>query len=98
MFKVTLVTVAVGLGVVYGPATPAWAESCEGHIATYHTTAAIDIAEHDAGIHPGESPCKGQNNSKVDSSSDYDKDYHRSRWEDKTSFDCGWSWRGGFGC
>jgi hypothetical protein len=98
MVKALFATIAVSTAMVAGPATPAQAESCEAHIAKHHTTAAQDIAEHAAGIQPGESPCKGGSN-KVDnsSSSDYDKDWHHSKWEDRTSFDCGFSWRG-WGC
>lgn len=95
-----LVIGLVAAGVVYGPATPAQAETCAEHLAKHPgTTSAMDIAGHASGQYPGESPCKGDSD-RIDNSrsDDYNKDYHRSRWEDKTSFDCGWSWLGGFGC
>lgn len=90
MVKAWFVAVAVALGVVVVPASPAQAETCASHIAKRGTTAAADIEYHR--VNGGVSPCE-------DGGKDsYDRDYRTSRWEDRASFDCGWSWRGGFGC
>jgi hypothetical protein len=99
MVRLLLVAVAVATATVFGPATPAWAETCEAHLAKQGTTKEADIAYHS--VHGGESPCKGDSNKSNNSGksdSNPDRDWHRSKWEDRTSFDCGWSWRGGFGC
>ena len=99
MLKALVATIAVLTAMVAGPATSAHAESCEAHLAKHGTTKTADIAYHST--HGGESPCGYENNSGVDSESKqrYNDDYsRRSRWQDKTSFDCGWSWKGGFGC
>jgi hypothetical protein len=74
----------------------AQAESCAAHLAKHGVTKAQDIAEHASGAARGESPCKYD---VVDNSSDGSyTDKRRSKWDDKSSFDCGWSLRGGFGC
>ena len=97
--KIAGLTLFLALGVAYGPAAPAQAESCEAHLAKHGTSKAADIAYHST--HGGESPCGYETDRRVDNSQskDYNDDYsRRSRWKDKTSFDCGWSLRGGFGC
>ena len=91
MFKITLVTVAVGLGVVYGPATPAQAETCGAHIAKRGTTAAADIEYHR--IHGGESPCKGSNDTGVKFDNGDNGDYN-SRYHDDFGVNFGCGWRG----
>ena len=99
MLKALVATIAVLTAMVAGPAAPAHAESCEAHLAKHGTTKSADIAYHS--IHGGESPCGYESNSRVNSESKQrynDESSRRSRWQDKTSFDCGWSWRGGFGC
>ena len=104
--KIAGLTLVLAFGVVYGPAAPAHAEGCEAHLATHGTTKNADIRYHmERGQH---SPCgtvedqpqQQRSERRVDNSrkNDYDDDYSRSRWKDKTSFDCGWSWKGGFGC
>ena len=99
--KITGLTLVLALGVVYGSAAPAQAESCEAHLAKHGTSKAADIAYHST--HGGESPCgyeNKQSNSRVDNQPKQrytDESSRRSRWQDKTSFDCGWSWKGGFG-
>ncbi len=95
MLRAFLATIAVLTAMVAGPATPAQAQGCAAHLAEHGTTKEADILYHS--VHGGESPCKDENNGPKATSGD-DKDYRTSRWEDKTSFDCGWSWRGGFGC
>ena len=97
--KIAGLTLVLAFGVAYGPAAPAHAEGCEAHLAKHGTTKSADIAFH--AKHGGESPCGYETDRRVDNSQskDYNDDYsRRSRWQDKTSFDCGWSWKGGFGC
>ena len=92
MFRAVLLAGGLVVGAVIA-APAAQAESCEAHLAKHGTSKAADIAHH--ARYGGESPCGYV----VDNSSSNDySDDRRSRWEDKTSFDCGWSWRGGFGC
>ena len=100
MLKALVTIIAVLTAMVAVPAT-AHAESCEAHLVKFGTTKSADIAGHASGKHPGESPCGYETDRSVNSESKqrYNDDYsRRSRWDDKTSFDCGWSWKGGFGC
>ncbi len=53
--KVLLVTVAIALGMMSGPATPAYAESCQSHLEKHGIgNAAADAAYHAllVAVHP----------------------------------------------
>ena len=92
--RVTMIVVGLVAGAVI-TAPVAQAESCAAHLAKHGVTKAQDIAEHASGAARGESPCKYD---VVDNSSDGSyTDKRRSKWDDKSSFDCGFSWKG-FGC
>lgn len=101
MIRLTVFALVVS-GIVCAP--PAQAESCASHLAKHNTTASADIAEHDAGIHSGVSPCKNINqednrkaaeeNKKEDIATDdtRNNDSSDSNYDDSDNWGDSWGW------
>jgi hypothetical protein len=76
-------------GIVYGPAAPAHAESCEGHLVEHGATKSADIAGHASGKYRGESPCGYENDRRVDNSRNSD---YNDKGKDRKSRYCRKTW------